>query len=31
MTAWRSKGEALWAQFGQGVDKAVLDGMVALR
>jgi TRAP-type C4-dicarboxylate transport system substrate-binding protein len=31
MKAWQSKGEALWPEFGKGVEKVVIDAMTALR
>ena len=31
MKMWQSTGEALWPEYGKGVDKSVIDRMVALR
>lgn len=31
LALWQSKGEELWPEYGKGVDKAVIERMVALR
>src|SRR5262245_32702704 len=31
MKMWQSAGEALWPEYGKGIDKSVLERMVALR